>query len=85
MGYAALKKQGLRAQVTLETVIMWLMTFLFIFGVVRLWVWSNAQIAYRQPAYEGTRVTAGSSSPGENWNYTPKELTDDWVFNGIIN
>lgn len=75
-------KRSLSAQVSLEMVIMFVMAVILIAGVIRMWVWSNAQIAGRQPAYEGSRLAAGSGAPGCGWGYTPKALTEDWVFRG---
>ena len=88
MDYAALilknKRAGLCGQVIVELMIIFLVVSVFIIGVVRLWVWSNSHFANRQPAYEETRLSAGSSEPGRSWDYTPGELTDDWVFKGEV-
>jgi hypothetical protein len=63
-------------------VIMFVLVVVFIAGVTRLWVWSDAQMAGRQPAYEGSRLAAGSDVPGCFWGYTPNPPTDDYVFGG---
>jgi len=75
-------RENLSGQVSLELVLGFVLTVIFIAGAIRMWVWSNAQIAGRQPAYEGSRLAAGSGAPGCGWGYTPSELTDDYVFGG---
>ena len=75
------------AQATLELVIAFIGVMLFFTGIVRLWVWSDSKIVGRTPAYNQTRLDAGNEYPGF-WGdsnegvYTPKELTDEWVFKG---
>jgi len=75
-------REHLSGQVSLELVLGFVLTVIFIAGAIRMWVWSDAQMAGRQPAYEGSRLAAGSGAPGCPWGYTPKALTDDWVFYG---
>jgi len=87
-----------KAQVFIETTLFFVATILLLLMVIRVWVWSNNQIAARQPAYNHSRVEAGTVAPpdraapliwvvenearGDRRVYTPERLTRDWVFRG---
>lgn len=72
----------------MELVVGFITVILFFIGVARIWTWSNAQMVGRTPAYNQTRIAAGNTHPGfwgptgQEGVYTPKELTDEWVFRG---
>lgn len=73
------------SQMSLELAVVFVSAALFFFGITRVWVWSNSQLVGRTPAYNRSRLAAGSSNPGF-WGqnnegvYTPKELNDEWIF-----
>ena len=75
-------KKKVTSQASLELAVALIGVALFFVGIIRIWVWSNSTIIHRTPAYNNTRVVAGSSNPGFWKVYTPKELTEDWVFEG---
>ena len=70
------------SQVILELVVVLVAVTLFFVGIIRIWVWSNSTIVHRVPAYNNTRIAAGSTNPGFWKVYSPKELTEGWVFRG---
>ena len=80
--------KNVASQVILELVVALMGVILFFVGITRIWVWSNSKIVGRLPAYNNTRLAAGSSNPGFWGNsknpgvYTPKQLTENWVFSG---
>jgi len=80
------KHKRANSQVVIELVVGFIVIVLFFLGASRIWVWSNAQVVGRSPAYKESRISAGNTHPGfwgntgEEGVYTPKELTDGWVF-----
>ena len=77
-----------RGQVLIESSLFLVVMILLLLLIVRVWVWANNQMAGRQPAYNDTRVEAGTvANLGQAaplvWEvYEPEELTREWVFNG---
>ena len=75
-----------RSQAVLETSIIFVMAILFLLGIIKIWVWAEAQIIGRQIAYNNSRVEAGTVY-GEDveekplcWPvYEPTQLEEDWV------
>lgn len=75
-------KVDISGQAVLEAAIVFIVMALLLVGVVRIWLWSSAQIPIRQKNYENTRFKAGAAQPGMENPYKKKALTDDWVFGG---
>lgn len=50
-----------QGQATLELTAALILIMLFLVGSVRIFVWLNERMAYRQADYEGSRVSAGSA------------------------
>ena len=77
MGLTKIRKKS-KAQVSLEVAVIFVLTVGFILGIIRIWIWSQAQMAGRQKAYTGSRLSAGQGSL--SWPaYKPKTLTEGWV------
>ncbi|MDD4907721.1 MAG: hypothetical protein PHJ00_01505 [Candidatus Omnitrophica bacterium] len=74
--------KGKKAQVTLETALVFVALIMLLYGSVNIWLWFNRNLAERQPPYNQTRVTAGSSNPGQWPVSSQKPLTESWVFQG---
>jgi hypothetical protein len=60
---------------------------LFLLGIWRIGLWYNNELAERQPAYQASRVEAGSKDydddPEPVWPvYSRRPLTDNWVVRG---
>jgi len=72
----------IQAQSSLELAVAFVTVMAFFVGMVRIWSWSNTQMVARVPAYNSSRVAAGSTHPGAWPVYTPSKLTDEWVFGG---
>ncbi len=77
----------IKAQSTLETVVVFIVIILFLGGIIKMWLWSNNQIVERQLRYNATRVAAGQSSDtyqlDDHWPvYTPKGLSEKDVLLG---
>ena len=59
-----------------------------IVGIVRIWIWFNANYAKRQQAYQQGRLSAAGHSRPSSYTtpiqigYEPLSLTPDWVFMG---
>ena len=87
------KKSG---QSILDFVLAFIAVALLAVGIVRIWVWFNANYAGRQMAYQQSRIVAGTpkstydgpidigATPDEpEMIYNPLDLTEEWVFQGI--
>jgi hypothetical protein len=48
-----------RAQVILSYILVFIATLGLVIGVVRIWIWFNANYAHRQVAYQTSRIIAG--------------------------
>jgi hypothetical protein len=68
-----------KTQIMLELVVTFIVFCAFILGIINIWVWGHAQIVGRNSSYEGTRLIAGSSSPGQQAGYSPSSITEDEV------
>lgn len=72
-------------QSVLETALIFVLIFLLVGGIIRIWIWSNNQIVARQLRYNATRVVAGSRNPDIPYQapiwpvYTPGDLTEERV------
>jgi hypothetical protein len=65
--------------------VVFIIIFLFIGGIIRIWFWGNAQIVKRQANYNASRVPAGTSSDKYTlrWPvYAPDNLTEEEVLTG---
>ena len=75
-----------KSQAILETAIIFIVGLFLFFGIMGMWLWSNKQLARRQPPYNNTRRQAGALDPADNdkelvWPvYEPQELTEAEVF-----
>jgi len=76
-----------KAQAMLEVTLIFIVGLYLFFGIMGMWLWGDKQLAQRQPAYNSTRVQAGTIEPGEDskkplvWPvYTPEELSANDVF-----
>lgn len=80
------------AQSILEFVFAFIVILLLSLGIVRVWTWFNANYAHREVAYQRSRASAGAAETyktnpyvdiaGAGGDYTPLNLTEDWVFSG---
>ena len=75
--------KAIKGQSMLEVCIIFITLVLFLAGVMKIWLWSNNQFVYRQRDYNASRVEAGTAIDGYKlqWplDYTPEELTEDYV------
>ncbi len=71
-----------KAQVTLETALVFVALIMLLYGSVNIWLWFNKNLAQRQPPYNQTRVAAGSSDPGQWPVSSQTPMTESWVFQG---
>jgi len=55
------KNKHLRAQVSLELVMALTCVLILVLGTVRVFVWLNQRLVFRQEAYENSRAQASSS------------------------
>ncbi len=84
MGYFFLKKNN-NAQASLEVSIIFVLAIIFFLGIIRIWIWGNAQFSNRQVAYRRTRVEAGTVENETEvrplyWPvYKPKTLSEEWA------
>ena len=74
---------NIKGQSMLEACIIFIILVLFLAGAMKIWLWSNSQFVYRQRDYNTSRVEAGTAIDGYTlqWplDYTPEELTEDYV------
>jgi hypothetical protein len=83
------------AQSILDFILAFLAVAVFSVGIVRTWIWFNANYARRQVAYQKGRLYAGKpkepySQPRDigankdcpDCKYEPLDLTEKWVFEG---
>ncbi len=69
-------------------------------GIVRIWIWFNANYSKRSTSYQASRIVAGRTSPYDTKDvpvsiagtasdsekaFDPHDLTEDWVFKGESN
>ena len=55
---------------------------LLLLGIFRIGLWYNNDLAERQPAFQASRVAAGSSEIGKWPVYARRPLTENWVLKG---
>lgn len=60
MDISFLGRKFRESQVALEAAIIFVLALFFAVGIIRIWVWSHAQVAGRQNAYNDSRVVAGT-------------------------
>ncbi|MCK9603362.1 MAG: pilus assembly protein [Candidatus Omnitrophica bacterium] len=70
------------AQVTVELALVFVALILLLFGILKFWINFNENLVQRQPPYNASRVTAGSSDPGQWPVSTQQPLTESSVFGG---
>ncbi len=71
-----------KAQVTLETALVFVALIMLLSGSVNIWLWFNRNLAERQPPFNQTRVAAGSTNVGQWPVSSQRPLTEQWVFQG---
>lgn len=76
-----------KGQSVLETVVAFVLVFLLVGAITKVWLWGNNQLIERQRNYNLTRIPAGQSTdfyyvPGTQlWPvYTPEHLNEADVF-----
>lgn len=71
-----------RSQALLDFVLVFGILLALMAGLVRIWVWFDANFAKRNVDYQNTRLQAGQAASGGGINYSDQTLTinDDWVF-----
>lgn len=81
-----------KAQSILDYVLVFIVVSGLLLGIVRIWIWFNANYAKRQVSFQKTRIdVAGPTRPYDMDNslalvgvgYQPLDLTEDWVFKGV--
>ena len=55
---------------------------LLLLGIFRIGLWYHNELAERQPAYQASRVAAGSNEIGKWPVYARRPLTEKWVLKG---
>lgn len=55
---------------------------LLLLGIFRIGLWYHNELAERQPAYQASRVAAGSNEIGKWPVYARRPLTENWVLKG---
>lgn len=71
-----------KAQVIIETVLVLVAGLTFLLGAFRVGLWYNNDLTQRQPAYQDSRVAAGSNQVGKWPVYARVPLTEDWALRG---
>jgi hypothetical protein len=73
-----------KAQAILDFVLVFGIILVFLVGLVRIWVWFNANYARRNLDYQHTRLIAGKPNNISAGIYIdrPLDLDEDWVFEG---
>lgn len=82
MGDASLRIKDKRAQVSVEVALVFVAIILLLYGILQFWLNFNQNLVQRQPPYNASRVTAGSSEPGKWPVSTQQPLTEESVFGG---
>jgi hypothetical protein len=65
-----------KAQATLEFTVIFVIMVALMASLLGMWKWSVSNIVKRQQSYNGSRLSAGSSSPGVSYGFSPRALTD---------
>ena len=68
-----------KAQATLEFTVMFVIMAVLLLGLIGMWKWSAGNLVLRQKAYNATRISAGSDSPGASYGFSPRALEDNDV------
>ena|SRR3989338_7061244 len=71
-----------KSQSIIETSFMFIAAILLLLGIFRIGLWYHNELAERQPAYQASRVAAGSSEIGKWPVYARRPLTENWVLKG---
>ena len=73
-----------RSQAILDFVLVFGILLVFLVGLVRIWVWFNANYAKRNVDYQNSRLAAGTADDTTAGTYTDNTfaLNDRWVFEG---
>ena len=85
------------SQAILDFVLAFIAVVLLLLGIVRIWIWFDANYAHRQYAYQRSRLVAATPASQTNkpidlnatescptcGNYKPLDLTEEWVFRGV--
>lgn len=56
-----MKRRAYSGQATLEVTVALILIMLLIVGSIKIFLWLNERMVFKQEAYEGTRVSAGSA------------------------
>jgi len=71
-----------RGQGMVETAVIFILIFLLLGGIIRIWLWSNNQIVQRQLRYNAGRIEAGTAEDDYTLQWPlepPQPLTEDEV------
>ncbi len=71
-----------KAQSILDFILAFIAIVALSVGIVRVWVWFNANYAKAQVDYQQTREAAGKDSPGQPPSRDTLALNEEWVFKG---
>jgi len=71
-----------KAQSILDFVMAFGALLVLAIGLVRIWVWFNANYAKLTNDYQNTRLTSGQEGSSATFSPEPLELNDRWVFYG---
>lgn len=82
MGDSTCRIRRKDGQVTVEVALVFVALILLLFGILKFWLNFNENLVQRQPPYNASRVTAGSSEPGQWPVSSQKALTESSVFGG---
>ena len=58
-----------KSQGTLEMSVIFVIVVFFLVSIVKIAIWSDAQVAGRQQAYQGTRLEAGTAYDFQGGGY----------------
>jgi hypothetical protein len=74
----------IKSQALLDFILVFGILVALMAGLIRIWVWFDANFAKRNVDYQNTRLQAGQAAHGGDINYTDETLAidDNWVFKG---
>jgi len=81
MAKAIAKAKG---QSMLEVAFIFILIFLLLGGIMKIWFWANNQIVYRQIDYNAKRILAGTASDDYTLQWPvepPAPLSEEEVIN----
>ncbi|MDP8259869.1 MAG: pilus assembly protein [Candidatus Gygaella obscura] len=72
-----MKRINIKAQAAIEFTLALIVLFLFLLGSLRLFIWSNKNLVYRQENYSATRRLAGDPLVMRSWQTSVNELYEE--------